>query len=153
MDFRRKEPSKIVSHSTPSNFFWTDDRSVQANANEIGVKRARKETFITKRGVLTFPFLKFITDLFIFRDGELVIIRHERESICASLWLPFVLRNGNREGRKFGSTLNLLNFHSHFLNIQFFSCLEKVFIIFKTFCFLLMHKLFREVSKHRDGSK
>ena len=35
--------------NAPSKFFGTGDRSVQDNANEIGVKRARKET-IRKRG-------------------------------------------------------------------------------------------------------
>ena len=48
--------------------------ALQANENEIGVKRARKNTFI-KRGRIDFSVLKTHADLFIFRDGELVMIR------------------------------------------------------------------------------
>ena len=64
----------ILPPRYPSKFFGTGGRSVQANENEIGVKRARKNTFI-KRGRIDFSVLKTHADLFIFRDGELVMIR------------------------------------------------------------------------------
>ena len=45
--------------SGSSNCFGTDDRSVQANANEVGVKRTRKDTLI-KMGRIDFSVLKIM---------------------------------------------------------------------------------------------
>ena len=70
----RHKASHFVNPSLPPRRVTSFVNARQANENEIGVKRARKNTFI-KRGRIDFSVLKTHADLFIFRDGELVMIR------------------------------------------------------------------------------